>query len=136
MKDLVLKIAAIALALFAAVTIFMSGSVIFDLFGIRAQEGHYVQFVVNANFVCGFLYLIAAIGLFRHRKWSNPLLVTTLGILLVAFLGLMWHIEAGGLYEMKTVKALGGRFLITLVFAGISWFYLTRNKKLAKKTTG
>lgn len=136
MKDLVLKIAAIALALFAAVTIFMSGSVLFDLFGIRAKEGNYVLFVVVANFICGFLYLMAAIGLFLQRKWSNPLLITTLGILLVAFLGFMWHIEAGGLYEMRTVKALGFRFLVTLLFAGISWFYLTRNKKSAKKTAG
>ena len=133
MKDLVLKIGAIALALFAAFTIFMSGSVIFDLFGIRAKEGNYVLFIVVANFICGFLYFLAAIGLLMHKKWSNTLLISALGILLVAFLGLMWHVEAGGLYEMKTVKALGFRFMVTLLFAILSWFYLSRNKKPSKK---
>jgi len=37
MKNFVLKISAIMLTMFALLTLFMSGSVIFDLFGIRAK---------------------------------------------------------------------------------------------------
>jgi hypothetical protein len=50
----VLKVSAILLTLFALITVFMSGSVIFDLFGIRAKEGNYMLFIVVSNFISGF----------------------------------------------------------------------------------
>lgn len=127
MKNIILKITAIAIGLFALLTIFMSGSVIFDLFGIRAKEGDYVLFVVVLNFICGFLYLIAAYGFFAKKAWTMRLLLFSVGILVVSFVGLMWHINAGGSYEMGTVKALIFRFFVTGLFAGMSWHYLSKN---------
>lgn len=132
MKNLLPKIASVALALFALLTIFMSGSVIFDLFGIRAKEGNYVQFVVVSNFICGFLYLIAALGMFARKVWATQWLVASCGILLVSFLGLLWHIESGGLYEMRTVKAMLFRISVTLLFAGISWYYISKANRSAR----
>ena len=134
MKNLLPKIAAVVLALFALLTIFMSGSVIFDLFGIRAKEGNYVLFVVVLNFICGFLYLFAAFGLFTKKIWTTRLLIASVGILLVSFLGLMWHINSGRIYEMGTVKAMLFRISITILFAGISWFYISKNNKSTKLT--
>ena len=127
MKNIILKIAAIAIGLFALLTIFMSGSVIFDLFGIRAKEGNYVLMVVVLNFICGFMYLIAAYGFFTKKAWTTRLLLVSVGILVVSFLGLMWHINAGGIYEMGTVKAMIFRISITGLFAGMSWYYLSKN---------
>jgi hypothetical protein len=121
MKNRILKIAAIAIALFALLTVFMSSSVLFDWFGIRAKEGNYVGFVVGTNFICGFLYLLAAYGLFTRKRWTTRLLVVALVLLAGSFIGLMWHIDAGGLYEMRTVKAMLFRLSVTLAFAGISW---------------
>ena len=132
MKNLLPKIAVAVLTLFASLTIFMSSSVIFDLFGIRAKEGNYVLFVVVSNFICGFLYLLAAFGLFTKKIWTTQLLVASLGILLVSFLGLMWHIESGGIYEMGTVKAMLFRISMTMLFAGISWYYLSKGNKSSK----
>ena len=74
MKHIILKITAIALLLFALLTLFLSGSVIFNLFGIRAKEGNYVPLVVWANFISSILYLAAAYGLFKMKKWSVWLL--------------------------------------------------------------
>ena len=51
MKVTILKISAIILTLFALITLFMSSSVIFDLFGIREKEGNYVLFIVITNFI-------------------------------------------------------------------------------------
>ena len=130
MKNTILKTAAIAIGLFALVTIFMSGSVIFDLFGIRAKEGNYVLFVVVLNFICGFLYLVAAYGLFTQKIWTTRLLIAAVGILVVSFLGILWHINSGGIYEMGTVKAMLYRISITLLFSGISWYYISKNKSV------
>ncbi|MDO8365841.1 MAG: hypothetical protein Q7T20_03515 [Saprospiraceae bacterium] len=132
MKNILPKTAAVVLSLFAVLTIFMSGSVIFDLFGIRAKEGNYVLFVVILNFICGFLYLIAAFGLFTKKIWTTQLLIASLGVLLVSFLGLLWHIESGGIYEMGTVRAMLFRISVTILFAGISWYYISKDNKSSK----
>lgn len=133
MKAVILKIAATILLLFALVTLFMSSSVIFDLFGIREKEGNYVLFVVISNFICAFLYLISVYGLFFQKKWTTSLLSISLGILLLSFAGLLWHIDAGGIYEEKTVKAMLFRIGITLVFTILSWRYISKEIKNQKR---
>lgn len=117
MKLIILKIAAIVLTLFALITLFMSGSVIFDLFGIRAKEGNYVLFIVVTNFVAGFLYLAGAYGLFKSKPWTTRLLIVVAGILTVSFLGLLFYINSGGVYETQTVRAMIFRISVTALFA-------------------
>lgn len=129
MKNTILKIAAVVLALFSLLTVFVSSSVIFDLFGIRAKEGNYVLFVVVANFICGFLYLPAVYGLCSQKKWTTKLLILCIIILVATFIGLLLHINAGGIYETKTVKAMIFRITLTSVFTGLSWFYISKQSK-------
>lgn len=126
-----LNIAAVVLALFGLITLFMSGSVIFDLFGIRAREGNYVLFVVVSNFVSGFLYMASAYGMFFQKKWATALLVVTSIILLLSFAGLLWHINSGRVYEQQTVFAMIFRLGITILFSVLSW--RLSEKKLKNK---
>ena len=128
MKVTILKISAIILTLFALITLFMSSSVIFDLFGIREKEGNYVLFIVITNFICGFIYLAAAYGLFFGRTWTTRLLVFATSILTISFVGLIWHISSGGIYEQQTVKAMLFRIAITAVFVGLSWRFNSAEK--------
>lgn len=130
MKTIILKIGAIIISLFGLITLFMSTSVIFDLFGIREKEGNYVLFVVISNFIAGFLYLFAAYGLFTEKTWTAKLLLITTTILVVSFVGLLIHANTGGIYEQKTITAMLSRITITGVFTGISWFFITK-KRLA-----
>lgn len=104
------------LTAFAFLTLFLSSSVIFNWFGIRAKEGHYVPFVVWTNFVCSWLYLFAVYGFIKLRKWTYKILVLSVLILVVALIGLYFHIQGGGLYEIKTIGALSFRIILTLVF--------------------
>ena len=122
MINIILKTAAIAITLFALITLFMSGSVIFDLFGIRAREGNYVLFVVVLNFICGFLYLISAYGLFTQKRWTTNFLITSTVVLILSLI----HVNTGGVYEASTIKALLFRILLTAIFTGISWFGITK----------
>ncbi len=134
MKPVILKITASILLLFALLTLFLSGSVIFDLFGIREKEGNYVPLVVWANFNSSILYLAAAYGLFKVKKWSVWLLVVSAFILVAAFTGLKMHINDGGLYEAKTVSAMLFRIGLTVVITGSSYFLL-QNKQHSKNET-
>ena len=131
---LVIVLGAFLLTLFALITLFMSGSVIFDLFAIRAKEGNYVLFIVVSNFVSGFLYLISAYGMFFQKNWTTRLLVVIVTILLVSFVGLLGYINGGGIYEQQTIRAMLFRIGVTILFAGISWQFVTTNAKLIKPT--
>ncbi|MCE9538577.1 MAG: hypothetical protein K8R85_05085 [Bacteroidetes bacterium] len=128
MKSIILKAAAIIITLFALITLFMSTSVIFDLFGIREKEGNYVLFVVISNFIAGFLYLLSAYALFTEKKWATKLLFITTSILIISFVGLLIHANAGGVYEQKTIKAMIFRIAFTGAFSGISWLFISKNK--------
>ena len=123
-----LKLAAIGLTLFALLTLFMSGSVIFDLFGIREKEGNYVLFIVVTNFLAGFLYLFGAYGLFTGRVWTTRLLAITTGVLTVSFFGLLFHINSGGVYEAQTIKAMIFRISVTVVFTVLAWRTISKRQ--------
>lgn len=129
MKSLILKISAVIITLFALITLFMSTSVIFDLFGIREKEGNYVLFVVISNFIAGFLYLFAAYGLFTEKKSTSKLLLVTTTILIISFVSLLIHANTGGIYEQKTINAMLSRIAITCAFTIISWLFINKNKK-------
>lgn len=128
MKKYVLYTSAVILTAFGLLTLFLSTSVIFDLFGIRAKEGNYVLFVVWSNFICSFLYLFAAYGFIKNKRWTATLLGISTLILLAAFIGLKIHINSGGIYEEKTVAAMIFRISVTFVLAIIAFLTITKNK--------
>ncbi|MBI5540326.1 MAG: hypothetical protein HY951_09735 [Bacteroidia bacterium] len=129
MKKILLYVAAIALAAFGLLTLFLSSSVIFDLFGIRAKEGNYVLLVVWANFISSILYLFAAYGFIKNNKWTTKLLSISSIILIIAFIGLFIHINSGGIYETKTIGAMIFRITITIVFSVFAYFTITKHNK-------
>jgi len=128
MKKIIRYVSAFILGAFGLLTLFLSGSVIFDLFGIREIEGNYVLFIVWANFISSWLYLFSAYGFFKQKKWTTILLGISTLILVVAYFGLKSYINAGGIYELKTVNAMIFRTTVTLVFTTIAYFLVTKNK--------
>ena len=126
MKKAVPYILALLLASFGLLTLFLSGSVIFDLFGIRAMEGNYVLFVVWANFISSWIYLFAVFGFLKSKKWTTRLLGISVVVLIIAFVGLIIHANAGGLYETKTINAMIFRIMITLIFSTFAYFFITK----------
>ncbi len=129
MKKSLPYLLATILAGFGLLTLFLSTSVIFDLFGIRAKEGNYVLFVVWANFISSILYLIASFGFVAFKKWTAKLLGVSTLILITALVGLFYHINSGGIYETKTIGAMIFRISVTLVFATIAYFTTTKKNK-------
>lgn len=129
MKKTLLYIIATVLAAFGLLTLFLSSSVIFDLFGIRAQEGNYVLFIVWANFISSILYLVAAYGFMKVKKWTVKPLGMSAIILLVAFFSLFIHIHSGGIYEAKTIGAMLFRITVTIVFAVLAFILISKNNK-------
>lgn len=116
MKSIIIKIAMVLSALIGLVTIFAGGSVLLDMFGMRALEGQYVLFVVWANFVCGFLYLFGSYGFFKKEKWTATVMGIAFLILVVTFISFVIWILQGKPYEFKTIMAMSFRTLLTFGF--------------------
>ncbi len=129
MKKSFSYIVATALTVFGLLTLFLSSSLIFDLFGVREKQGNYVLLVVCANFICGIIYLITAYGFIKNWKWTTKLLGISTVVLIVAFVGLSVHINSGGIYETKTIGALIFRIAVTLVFSALAYFTINKKKK-------
>lgn len=127
MKKFIPYIVATLLAVFGLMTLFMSGSVIFDLFDIREKEGNYVLFIVWANFISSIIYLFSAYGIIKKQNWALLFLGISLSILVAAFIGLIIHIYLGGIYETKTIGAMVFRIIMTLAFTVYVYF---TNKKV------
>ena len=128
MKKYIPYISSLILAGFGLLTLFLSSSVIFDWFGIRAKEGNYVLLVVWANFISSLLYLISAYGFMKIKSWTFKTLSVATVILIVALIGLFIHIYSGGIYETKTVFAMLFRISVTIVFTAIAYFSINKKK--------
>ncbi len=97
---------ALAAGAFGLATVASGGRVLFGPEAARAGAGHYVPFVLWFNFLAGFAYLIAALGIARRRRWAAPL---SLGIAVatgLVFAALGVHVAIGGAFETRTVAAM------------------------------
>ena len=130
MKKAILYLVIAVLTGFGLLTIFLSTSVIFDLFDIRTKEGNYVLFVVWSNFISSFIYLISVYGLLSSKNWTFRALGLATLILTIAFVGFLFYIQSGGIHETKTISAMVFRIFLTLGFTLFAYF--TINKKTIK----
>ena len=129
MKKYIPYIFGISLGGFGLLTLFLSGSFIFDLFDIRSKEGNYVLFVVWSNFISSLLYLVAVYGLITSKKWTYKILGLSAIILTIAFIGFLFYIQSGGIHETKTVGAMVFRIALTVAFTLFAYFTINKKKK-------
>lgn len=126
MKKTLHYLFALLLAVFGLLTLFLTTSIFFDLFGVREQEGNYVLTVVWANFICSIIYLIASYGFIKKKEWTFLLLSLATIILIAAFILFAVHIYSNGIYETKTVGAMCFRISISIVFTAISFYNIKK----------
>lgn len=108
----------LALALGLA-SIVAGGRVLFDPAAHEAA-GRIVPFVLVFNFLAGFSYVVAALGLTRNKRWAALLAVAIAAC--TAAVGLLFalHVSRGGAYEARTAVALSVRTLFWTLLAWLS----------------
>ncbi|WP_254450073.1 hypothetical protein [Aliiroseovarius sp. xm-v-225] len=110
-------VAAIVALAFGALTVLSGGRALFGSAEAQAAVGNAVPFVLWFNFLAGFAYILAGIGLFlRHSPavWISIGIFASTALVALAF---AVHMMQGGAFEMRTVGAM---ILRTGVWAGIS----------------
>jgi len=55
---------------FGLLTLREGGAVLFVDGAARQAAGHYVPFVLWFNFLAGFAYIVAGVGLWMRRRWA------------------------------------------------------------------
>lgn len=116
------------LTVIGLVSLFMTFSILFDLFGMRQKEGNYVPFIVYANLVCGLIYLYAVTQIWKLKKSGIYALGLACLILILAFIALRIYISHGGIYEEKTIHAMTFRTVFTIVMTGLSMIIIKKRK--------
>lgn len=106
---------------FGLLTLKEGGTVLFGGEAARAAAGNYVPFVLWFNFLAGFAYIVAGVGLWLRQRWAAYAAIAIAAATAVVFLALGVRILFGGAFEMRTVIAMTLRTGIWTVIAVIAW---------------
>lgn len=99
-------VAAVVAVVFGILTVLSGGRALFGGDTARAAVGNVVPFVLWFNFVAGFAYVLAGVGLFLWRRWAARLSAAIAIATLAVFAGFGWHVASDGAFEMRTVGAM------------------------------
>ena len=108
--------AVIAIA-FGLLTLKSGGSVLLIDGEARRAAGNYVDFVVWFNFIAGFFYIFAGIGIWWKRAWAPAAAITIATLTLLVFAAFGLHILYGGAYEQRTLGAMTLRSVVWTLIA-------------------
>lgn len=100
------SVAAVFAVLFGLLTLKSGGSVLFIDGPDREAAGQYVPFILWFNFLSGFAYIIAGMGLLMQKTWAARLAAMIFLSVLIAFAVLGILILQGVPFESRTVAAM------------------------------
>lgn len=106
--------------IFGLMTIKEGGSVLLGNEAAVAAAGNYVPFVLWFNFLSGFAYIAAGVGLLLQQRWAVWLALAIAVAILLTFSAFGMHINSGGAYEQRTVVAMTMRLVVWIVIAGVA----------------
>lgn len=116
---LIITVSVVAV-LFGLMTIKEGGSVLLGNEAAVTAAGNYVPFVLWFNFMSGFAYIAAGVGLWLQQRWAVWLALAIAVAILLTFAAFGMHINSGGAYEQRTVVAMAMRSVVWVVIAGVA----------------
>ncbi len=123
---------ALVAIVFGILTIKSGGEVVFGNAAARTAAGNFVPFVVWFNFLAGFVYVAAGVGLWAQRRWAAVLAAALAAGTALAFAAFGAHIASGGAYEMRTVWALTLRLAVWSAITLFAWRVLWTPRQAAR----
>ncbi len=124
-----IRVMALLALLFGLLTIISGGSVLFNS-EARQLAGNYVGFVLWFNFLAGFAYVVAGVGLWTRQRWSIWFSFSIAVASLIVFIAFGLHIVSGGSYEVRTIAAMSLRTLVWLIISVVAYKNLTPNLEI------
>lgn len=123
-----IRSASIVAVLFGLLTIQEGGAVLFWSESARAAAGRYVPFVVWFNFLAGFAYIAAGVGLWFRQRWAAGLAFLVATATLAVFVAFGVHVASGGGYELRTVVAMSLRSAVWIAIGVVAYRFVWRTR--------
>jgi hypothetical protein len=123
-----LRVAAGVAGVFGLLTIVSGGTALFGGPSAESLAGDVVPFVLWFNFLSGFAYVLAGVGIAMDRRWAVTL---SIGLALTiaavfAFFGL--HVYQGAAFEMRTVGAMSLRLIVWVAIAAVAGRHIVSHR--------
>lgn len=110
------RAAAVFAVIFGLLTLLAGGRALFG----GADMGAVFDFVLIFNFLAGFAYVAAGVGLWRGDRWAAPLSIAILAATLIVFAAFAWQVMSGQPYEARTMGAMMLRSVVWLAISLIA----------------
>ena len=114
-------------------TVLSGGRTLFGGEAARLAAGAIVPFVLWFNFLAGFAYIVAGVGLWMRRRWAAWLAIVITVATALVFLAFGVHVALGGAWERRTVVAMTLRTLVWAGIAAIAWRRSAANAPVARE---
>jgi hypothetical protein len=101
---------------FGVLTIISGGRALFG----GAEMGAVIPFVLWFNFVAGFVYVLAGLGLWYQTGWSTGLSIAIALATAAVFATFLWQVWSGTAYEARTMGAMALRLAVWAVISIIA----------------
>jgi hypothetical protein len=95
-------IAAAVAVIFGLLTILSGGRALFG----GVDMGAVVLFVLWFNFLAGFAYVVAGLGLWYRASWATGLSISIALATAIVFATFLWQVWSGTAYEARTMGAM------------------------------
>jgi uncharacterized membrane protein len=104
---------AVVAGVFGLLTIVSGGRALFG----GADLGAVVPFVLWFNFLAGFAYVAAGIGLWIQARWATSLAIAIALATAAVFAAFLWQVSIGANFEARTMGAMILRLAVWVVIA-------------------
>lgn len=108
---------------FGIVTILSGGRALFGGAAAQAAVGNAVPFVLWFNFLSGFVYVLAGVGIALGRRWAVTLSFLLAASIAVVFVLFGLRVYLGVPYETRTVGAMTLRLAVWIAIAAVTFQY-------------
>ncbi len=123
-----LRVAAGVAVVFGLLTIVSGGSALFGGPVAEAAAGDAVPFVLWFNFLSGFVYVLAGIGIAMGRRWAVMLSIVLAATIAAVFAFFGLYVFQGAAFEMRTVGAMSLRLIVWVAIAAVSARHIVSRK--------
>jgi hypothetical protein len=117
-----MTVTAVVAIVFGLATILSGGMVLFGTGEAKRAAGRVVPFVLWFNFLSGFAYIAAGVGLWRMRRWGFWLAAALASAIAIVFGLFGLHVAGGGAFEPRTLYALIFRLTVWCGIAALACY--------------
>ena len=117
-----LQIVAVVAVVFGVASVVAGGRTLFG----GVDMGAVVPFVLWFNFLAGFAYVVAGLGLLLRQRWAVWLSIAILTGTVLILLAFGLHVMTGGAFEKRTALAMVTRTTVWAVISAVAYLEVAR----------